>query len=269
MQSTTFRENYPIGHEQIDAWTLTLNDVFGAFTSSTSTLQYVLTDLEAEFFDAAVSETFAGARKVVLAQADTLETQRRAIIAQDLLDSIEDRADDEDLARRLTSIDAGQRGIEAAVQGYLVDMLRFSIFRGDDYVRFGVSKSKPPLLTEACVRDIGTRVLEQKYTADRITAATGLGFLRWGEPLINAFAKMAEIDDRGKAFAVEVRWPTREPDREPWLAFCFDLKLEPQPTGADALDISNAFARAVQARTELFLPATVERGLVACRAGRV
>ena len=80
--SATFRENYPIGHEHIDAWTLTLNDVFGAFTSSTSTLQYVLTDLEAEFFDAAVSETFAGAREVVLAQADTLETQRRAIMAR-------------------------------------------------------------------------------------------------------------------------------------------------------------------------------------------
>jgi ATP-dependent helicase HepA len=260
VRSVTFRENYPIGHEHGDAWTMTLNDVFGAFTSSTSTLQYVLSDLETEFFRTSVTQTFAGAREGMLAQADTLATQRRRIAGQDLLDSIEDRAEDEDLAQRLTGIDAGQRGIDHAVHGYVVEMLRFSVFYGDDYVRFGVSKSKPPLLTEACVQDIGTRVFEQGYTADRITAGAGLGFLRWGEPLVNAFAKVAEIDDRGKAFAVEVQWPTREPDREPWVAFCFDVKIAPGPVAVSAgPDAEEAFLRALQARTELFLPTTVER----------
>ncbi len=251
VRSATFREDYPVGHEHLDAWTLTLKDVFRAFTSSTSTLQYVLTDLEAEFFRAALAHNFASARGQILAQAGTLAAQRRRIIGQDLLDSIADRADGEDLARRLTSIDAGQRGIEKAVHGYLVDMLRFSTFYGDDWVRFGVSKSKPPLLTEARVRDIGPRVLDQGYTADRITASAGLGFLRWGEPL---------VDDRGKAFAVEVQWSTREQDREPWLVFCFDIKIAPGPAAdSGEPEASEAFHRAVQARTELFLPTTVER----------
>ena len=85
---------------------MTLNDVFGVFTSSTSTLQYILADLEREFFRTAVTETLAGARKLMLAQTEVLATEQRRIAGQDLLDSIEDRADDEDLAKRLDQIDA-------------------------------------------------------------------------------------------------------------------------------------------------------------------
>ena len=55
-----------------------------------------------------------------------LATEQRRIAGQDLLDSIEDRADDEDLAKRLAQIDATQRLIEQAVDGYLAKMLQFS-----------------------------------------------------------------------------------------------------------------------------------------------
>ena len=260
VRSVTFREDYPAGREHLDAWTMTLNDVFGVFTTSTSTLQYVLADMEAEFFRTAVSAGFAAARDHLLAQTGLLGAERRRIAAQDLLDSIQDRADDEDLARRLTAIDARQREIEKAVDGYLVGMLRFSAVRGDGYVRFGVSKAKPPLLTETCVRAVGPRVFDLVYTADRIMAGSGLGFLRWGEPLVNDFAAVAEADDRGKAFAIEVRWPSREPDREPWIAFCLDISVGPARTaGSEIPDADAAFARAVTARTGFFLPTTAER----------
>ncbi|MEV4288470.1 protein DpdE [Nonomuraea bangladeshensis] len=260
VRSATFRESYSTGRDHIDAWTMTLHDVFGAFTSSTSTLQYVLSDLESEFFRTAVTQTLAGAREHVLGQVDELAAQRRRISGQDILDSIEDRAHDEDLAQRLAAIDANQHQIEQAVYGYLVEMLQFSVFYQDDHVRFGVSRSKPPLLTEDRVRAIGTQVFKLGYTADRITAEAGLGFLRWGEPLINAFAEVAAIDDRGKAFATEVHLRTREPDREPWVAFCFDIKIAPSPINLPgALDPDGALHRAVQARTGSFLPTTLER----------
>ena len=113
VRSATFREAFPLGHEHIDAWTMTLNDVFGVFTSSTSTLQYILADLEREFFRTAVIETLAGARKLMLAQTEVLATEQRRIAGQDLLDSIEDRADDEDLAKRLDRIDSTQRADRA------------------------------------------------------------------------------------------------------------------------------------------------------------
>jgi len=270
VRSATFREAFALGHEHIDAWTMTLNDVFGVFTSSTSTLQYVLADLEREFFRTAVTETLAGARKLMLSQADVLAAEQRRIAGQDLLDSIEDRADDEDLAERLTQIDARQRHIHRAVDDYLGKMLQFSTWTGDGWVRYGVSKSRPPLLTEETIRGIGTRVFEQRYTADRIAAVAGLGFLRWGEPLVNAFAGVAEVDDRGKAFAIEVQRPTGEQDREPWIAFCFDVTIAPGPLDAAAPDPDGAFRRAVQARTEFFLPTAVERvwwlaGMGECR----
>jgi ATP-dependent helicase HepA len=260
VRSVTFREADPIGHQHLDAWTMTLNDVFGAFTASTSTLQYVLADLEDEFFRTAVSATFAGAREHMVAQAGLLDAERRRIAAQDLLDSIQDRAADEDLARRLAAIDSKQRDIEQVVDGYLVDMLRFSAVRGDEYIRFGVSKAHPPLLTEASVQAVGARAFDLVYTADRIMAGSGLGFLRWGEPLVNAFAGVAETDDRGKAFAVEVQWPSRDPDRESWVAFCLDIRVEPGRLAESSLSGADAaFARAVTARTDFFLPTTVER----------
>lgn len=261
VRSVTFREDDPISHQHIDAWTMTLNDVFGAFTKSTSTLQYVLTDLEDEFFRTAVSATFAGARDHMVAQVGLLESERRRIAAQDLLDSIEDRAADEDLARRLAAIDSKQREIEQVVKGYLVDMLRFSAVHGDDYVRFGVSKARPPLLTESSVQAVGPKAFDTVYTADRIMAGSGLGFLRWGEPLVNAFAELAETDDRGKAFAVEVRWPPRDLDVEPWVAFCMDIRVEAGRLGESAFFAGEAaaFERAVIARTNFFLPTTVER----------
>ena len=266
VRSTTFEEAFPLGHEHIDAWTMTLNDVFGAFTSSTSTLQYVLADLEREFFRTAVPETLAGARKLMLAQTDMLTKEERRIAGQDLLDSIEDRTDGEDLAKRIDQIDSTQRVIAKVVDDYLADMLQFSVHRGEDgardgragdrWTRYGVSKSRPPLLTEETIRRrIGTRVFDQRYTADRMAAVAGLGFLRWGEPLVNAFAGVAQADDRGKAFAVEVRRLTGDQDREPGIAFCFDVKIAPGP-------VDSVAAAAIAADTRRSVPA---RGGVADR----
>ena len=263
VRSTTFEEAFPLGREHIDAWTMTLNDVFGVFTSSTSTLQYKLADLEREFFRTAVSENLAGARKLMLAQTAVLATEQRRIAGQDLLDSIEDRTDDEDLAKRIDAIDSKQRLIAQSVDDYLAKMLGFSKLERNDWTRYGIDKEHPPLLTEEAIRGIGTRVFEQRYTADRMAAVAGLSFLRWGEPLVNAFTRVAQTDDRGKAFAVEVERTTADPDREPGIAFCFDITIAPGPVdaaegGTDAA-ARVAFQRAVRARTELFMPTTIER----------
>ena len=51
---------------------------------------------------------------------------------------------------------------------------------GDGWTRYGVDKAHPPLLTEETIRGIGTRVFEQRYTADRMAAVAGLSFLQMG-----------------------------------------------------------------------------------------
>ena len=114
------------------------------------------------------------------------------------------------------------------------------------------------MLTEETIRSIGTRIFEQRYTADRIAAVAGLGFLRWGEPLVNAFARVAEADDRGKAFAIEVQRPTGEPDREPWIAFCLDITVGPARSVLRSRP-GWGIRPSSQARTGFFLPTTVER----------
>ena len=270
VRSATFREAFPLGHEHIDAWTMTLNDVFGVFTSSTSTLQYVLADLEHDFFRTAVSENLAGARKLMMAQTEMLANER----APDSRPGPARQHRRPDRRRRpggsgSTKSTATQRVIAKVVDGYLVDMLQFSVHRGEDetrdgqagdrWTRYGVSKSRPPLLTEETIRrSIGTRVFDQRYTADRMAAVAGLGFLRWGEPLVNAFAGVAEADDRGKAFAVEVQRPTGDQDREPGIAFCFDIKIAPGPIDAVAADPGGAFRRAVRVADRV-LPADHHR----------
>lgn len=257
VRSVVFVEADPLLDEQFGAWTMTLIDVFGAFTASTSTLQYVLADFEAEFFDMAVSRNLAGAGGAMSDNAGSLEEQRRRIAAQDLLDSIEDRADDEELAARLARVDSRQRVIERSVIGYVHHMLGFKLDHDETTIRFEVGKKHPPLLTQAALRAIGTHVFTQSYTADRIEAAGGRGFLRWGEPLVDTFANFAEHDDRGGAFAVELLQPTADPNRPPLVAFCFDFKIGPTTAGVPIAD--EVFMRAVEVRAAHYLPTLVER----------
>jgi ATP-dependent helicase HepA len=241
----------------LGAWRILVDHTFGVFIASTATLQYVLADLEREFFDLSVTDTFAGALEMIQSKAVSLEEQRRRITGQDVLDSIEDRADDVELGRRLSTVDKGASEFERAVRGYLVTMLKFSEFSEEKgIIRFGISKRQPPLLPEPEVMRLGPRVFDLAYTSDRLEAASGSGrgLLRWGEPLVDAFADLAEVDDRGRAFAVEVVKPHLNPDDDPLVVFCFDFIVAAGLSGTD-----DDFARAVAARTSALLPITVER----------
>lgn len=256
VRSAAFSEADPESQAHLGAWMVTLSEVFGVFEASTSTVQYVLSDLEAEFFRIAVTRGFAEAGDLMKAQAGALDDQRRQIAGQDLLDSIEDHGEDEELAERLAEVDSKSRQFERAVVDYLHHMLKFQVAYGEDDLRFRVDERNPPLLSRPEVRTIGPTVFQQAYTADRIAASEGRGFLRWGEPLIDAFAKFAEVDDRGRAFAVEVERLTEQSGRTLSFAFCFDIALAPgdvEPEGDES------FRRAVSARTSLFLPTTIER----------
>ncbi|MGW5054362.1 protein DpdE [Actinokineospora sp. NPDC004072] len=260
VRSVVFAEADPDVDHQLSAWTRVLDNVFGAFTSSTSTLQYVLSDVEAEFFEMALTSTLAGAGERVSARAATLDQHRRRIAGQDLLDSIEDRVEDEELADRLSEVDAKAPEFETAIREYLGDVLRIKAsFDDDGLLHFRVDRKNPPLLTDRAIGQIAERTFEAKYTADRLTAIEGAGFLRWGEPLVDAFARLAEQDDRGRAFAVEVPTSAGGPDTQPLIFFCFDIAVGPNSLAAGDTAESAAHRRAVHARTAALLPSTIER----------
>ena len=267
IHSNAFREEDPERDEHLNAWMRVLDGVFGIFNSSTSTLQYVLADVEKEFFASAVSNGLASAAVETAAKSDWLEKQCRRISAQDLLDSIEDRSSDESLGASLAEIDAHEREITKTVEGYIHEMLGFPLTRLESgRLKFDRSEAKcrechparyhRPLLPKSEIDALGAGLFAQEYTADRFHAAVGIGFLRYGSPLIDRFAKYAELDDRGRAFAVELSTPTLNPNRSPWLALCFDYTV-----AASVPDDRSdpAFLRAVATRTEQFLATTVER----------
>lgn len=258
--SVVFEERESVRSEHLDAWTRTLDEVFNAFRSSTATLQYVLADMETDFFTSAVELNLAGAARAAAAEKGNLDLQRRRIVGQDLLDSIEDRADDALLTKQLRQMDVHAKGIEKAVYGYVHEMLGFTSNYENECVRFGVSTRHPPIVTEATVQAIGTELLRSPYTSDRSYASSaGKGFLRWGEPLVSAFAALAERDDRGKAFVTEVRLRTNGPNREPMFAFCFDIKIAPGHELTSQAEADEALTRSTISRTARFLPTTIER----------
>jgi len=260
VQSTTFTEADDPSQQQIGAWLRVLDELFNVFESSTSTLQYVLADLENEFFTNAVTNGMAGAADELQTRRDFLDEQRRKITSQDLLDSIEDRSDDEALANSLRETDGYQSDIENAAVGYIHDMLQFSRYYTESgRLKFGVNKSKPPLLTESDINLIGTHLFQREYTADRFDIRSGIGFLRYGEPLIDNFAQYADTDDRGRAFAVEIPNAANDPDRAPLLAFCFDFTVSASPSSGARTAMDPAFQRSIKARTEHFLPTSTER----------
>jgi len=260
VQSTTFREADDPRQQQLGAWLRVLDGLFNVFESSTSTLQYVLADLEQEFFTNSVTNGMVEAADELETRRDFLEAQRRKITSQDLLDSIEDRSDDEALANSLHETDRYQGDIEHAAVGYIHDMLQFSYYYTESgSLKFGINQSKRPLLTELEIDSIGTHLFQREYTADRFAVRSGIGFLRYGEPLIDRFAEYSDIDDRGRAFAVELPTAAKSLDRPPMLAFCFDFTISAGPASRTGDGTDPAFQRAVKVRTEHFLPTSTDR----------
>jgi ATP-dependent helicase HepA len=256
--STVFSETDALRAEHLEAWTRVLDELFDVFRSSTSTLQYVLSDLEDEFFANAIKNGLAGAAEMCQSQREVLHLQSKRISAQDLLDSIEDRSSDEALATGIAAIDRHEQKIETSVVDYVHDMLRFSMYYSDSgFIRFGVDKAKPPLLPESTVTSLGAELFRRTYTATRSAIPNGVGFLRLGEPLVDRFTALAEIDDRGRAFAVEVPMRSPDPARPPMLALCFDFLICAGPL--EVVHDDPAFARSVTARTSQHLPTTIER----------
>ncbi|WP_268891419.1 protein DpdE [Actinokineospora pegani] len=242
--------------DHLGAWGTLVSEVFKVFETSTATLQYVIADMEANFFTTAVAEGLARAR-VTVGDNAALEGQRKRIVGQDLLDSIEDRADDAAFVDRIVKIDSLSREIERESTRYVHDMLGFAVRQDESELRFSVNPKHPPLLSERTVDRLDKKIFDRAYTSDRIDAGTGKGLLRVGEPFVDVFADLASRDDRGRVFAVEMRFQSQNPDARPTAAFCFDFKIGPANVAAPAGDTD--IARAVRARTARLLPTTIER----------
>lgn len=246
--SHSFVDFDPVLNTELRAWERVQLDTFDVFLSSTSIMQYIIADAETRFFNCALHDTFSEAAAQQHAEKENYQEERRKVLAQDLLDSVEDREDDSSLVERLTLVDRDAKEFQSSVYRYVHEMLQFSARFEDDRVLFGVDKRHPPLVPESDIASIGIRAMKRWYTTDRLVAGEGLGFLRSGDPLIDGFERLLKHDDRGRAFLVEICLQTRDPGRAPIVAFRFDFRIRvPEPgSNLDGGETRASHTRAIQ-----------------------
>ncbi|MBS2963836.1 hypothetical protein KGA66_12315 [Actinocrinis puniceicyclus] len=259
VRSTTFRESDEVLDAHLGAWRRLLDEGVGLFEHSCAVLQYILPETELAFLTQALDRGLSQAAADTAAVRAGLNAQRRRIESHDLLDAIEEHTDDDQFT------DAIHRGDDAsailrAFRGYAVEALQFTENTDGPGVRYGVSSTHPPLLPASEVVRLGPTALRRRYSHRREEARDGVGLLRWGEPLVDKMASLAECDDRGRAFAVEVRQGKREPNSEPMPFFCFDILVAPDPEPVDALEAdSPASASAARIHLLRLCPPRLER----------
>lgn len=239
------------------AWRRALDEGVDIFGQSSATLQYVLPDLEDEFIDLALDSGLPAAAERLAAQRADLEAQRRKIEGQDLLDTIEDRAEDKQLADNMREADGSPR-ILSKFRGYVVKTLQLTEDVARAGTRFGISSKRPPRLTESQVERIGPEHLARRYSERRAASGGGVGLLRWGEPLVDRFVDLTSMDDRGRAFAVEVCQPRRDPNSV-LTFFMFTLIITPDQAPIEDLNAKDSAAgAAATTRLEQLFPPRLE-----------
>ncbi|GAA0426108.1 hypothetical protein Acor_54740 [Acrocarpospora corrugata] len=258
VRSVAFREQTTILDAHLGGWRHALDEGLSLFGESSATLQYILPDVECDFLADAIDRGLDYASERMAARRDDLDTQRRQIEGQDLLDAIEDRAEDEQLADGMIQADRADT-ILSAFRGYAVKMLRFTEDVDKRGIRFGVSTKHPPGVTESDIHKIGPGHLRRRYAHRRADAANGIGLLRWGEPLVDGFAHLAMRDDRGRAFAIEIHQPHREPGSI-LAVFMFSVIVTADPAPVDDLRaVDDAAAAAAAVRLGQLFPPLAER----------
>ncbi|HEY2196303.1 MAG TPA: protein DpdE [Mycobacterium sp.] len=254
VRSTAFREETPDLDSHLGAWRRGLDEGLGLFEESSATLQYVLPAVEREFLSHVIDQGLPEAGARMASGREDLDVQRRRIEGQDLLDAIEDRTEDQQLAEGMRGADDAA-AILHSFRGYAVEMLGFTENVERDGTRYGLSSKHPPRVTESEVLRLGPKHLRRHYAHQRARAVDGTGLLRWGEPLVDRFADLAMRDDRGRAFAIEINQPRREPGTVLYF-FTFGVVIAPDSGPVDDLrivDVAAASAAAIRLG-QLFAP---------------
>jgi ATP-dependent helicase HepA len=254
VKSTVFSEADERLDAHFGAWRRVLDEAVDIFGQSSATLQYVLPALEQDFIEMALDSGLPAAANELVARRDDLEAQRRRIEGQDLLDTIEERSDDQALAESMRSADGSPR-ILGKFRHYVVKTLQFTEDVEKDNTRFGISSKHPPRLTESQIQRLGPDNLRRRYANRRAVATGGTGLLRWGEPIVDRFFDVAMTDERGRAFAIEVPQPRRDPGSV-LTFFMFTVTVGPDLALLDDLRVDDPSAAAAAAARlgQLFPP---------------
>lgn len=229
VESFAFREVDDALDTELGAWRQVLHEAFGIFDRSTATLQYVLPSFEDQFLDQVLDHGLSAAAADLKTLSVEVEQQRRLITNHDMLDSLEDGSDDDELIDAIGALDSLPDEIRTSVKEYAVDALRLNIKGVGSPSGGKLLPLVPRSLANHIVGSSLAGVAQQKgYTSRRTEAVrSGTRLLRYGEPLVDRLLEFAIRDDRGRAFIAETPVPGAPAELMPMFLYLFDFKIEP------------------------------------------
>lgn len=209
------------------AWLEVLTDGFEIFERSTSDVQFILPQLEAELACAYVERGVDGLRSMIKPIRDKIAAARRDADEQHALDSVALADDAGELTLRIDDAEADEAGLQVAADGWLVTALQLRQAPvGDDQVTYGWTQDTlvPRLPWAAEFRADDTRRSTWRRT---VAVRRGATLLRPGSALIDTMERYMRWDDRGTAFATWRIDPRLSGSDISWIGFRFCFVVEP------------------------------------------
>lgn len=243
------------------AWLEVLRDGFGIFESSTSDVQFILPQLEAELATAVLERGADGLRAMIPMVRDRLAAARRAADEQHALDAVALADGGASLAEAIEDAEADEPTLQSATEQWLVGALQLQRepMDGDQVCyRWTQDTLIPRSPWEA---EFGADLHHPLTWRRRVAVRRGVPLLRPGSRLIDAMERHLRWDDRGSAFATWRVDPDVPGDDIAWLGFRLCFVIEPRLDHSLAI-FQQADQEGLSRRAQRFLPAqTVELNL--------
>ena len=244
-------------HRLSGAWLDFVDVAFDIFGRSTAVLQFVLPETEEAAIGRVLDGGFDELRGSAESERERLDSIRRAIEGQDLLDAVESDREESAFFENLVSVDKGGRRLGSAVSDWVGRTFNLHEEKRGSVSRFTVDKQNVPQITESEMQRIGIPVLNKRFSADRTQVGIGgVNILRPGYQLVDRVFEFTETDGRGTSFAVAKESKAITPELGMLPFFYFDFYVQPSMTTNDESPNGH---RVIHARALEYFPAMVER----------
>jgi ATP-dependent helicase HepA len=209
------------------AWLEVLTDGFEIFERSTSDVQFILPQLEAELACAYVERGVDGLRSMIEPIRDKIAAARRADDEQYALDSVALADDAGELTLRIDDAEADESDLQSAAEGWLVTALQLRrVDLGGDEVAYGWTQDTL-IPRQPWASEFGTDDSRRSTWRRTVAMRRGATLLRPGSALIDTMERFMRWDDRGSAFATWRVDPRLSGSDISWIGFRFCFVIEP------------------------------------------
>jgi ATP-dependent helicase HepA len=220
-----------------DAWADLLQDGYGAFAGSISTLQDAVANGLSSTWRAGMESGPTGLQRRGGEVRAELDAARRDIDKVDMLESIHDFSPDErDITAALVTIEQRWRGTRDALLGYVatgsggIGLQHHSrTVHGSHREVFDLAQSRPllsPRLWKLAAHRVKTSMAQGAFNRSAALRAPGTRLLRRGNPLVDVLAEAIAVDDRGQATAIRRVDQRFSGDPEPYFGFDYIVEAD-------------------------------------------